>query len=112
MAMPSPRSLLVALLSSALFALACGRPETGPPPGPGETPPDGGHASSRFAAFASAFTRDALALTPPAATIYGLHRHRDGATGAELRLDRELDDFSAEATASKIRFYRAGAPKP
>ncbi len=107
MAMPSRSSLLRALVSGALFAVACGRPETGPPPGPGETPPDAGGAPARFAAFASSFTRDALALSPPTATLYGLHRHRDVATGSEVRLDRELDDFSSDATAFKIRFYRA-----
>src|SRR5206468_8184068 len=49
---------------------------------------------------------DSLALSPPAATLAGLHRHTDPATGAEVDLDRLLDDFSIEGTAAKIRFYR------
>lgn len=65
---------------------------------------DGG--AARFAAFAARFTRDSLALSPPAATLAGLHRHRDPERGVEIDLDRELDDFSPEGAALRLRFYR------
>ncbi len=68
-----------------------------------EGPPDG---AGRFAAFAERFTRGSLALSPPAATLAGLHRHQDPDSGVEIDLDRELDDFSPGGAARRLRFYR------
>ncbi|OLC53075.1 MAG: hypothetical protein AUH92_06530 [Acidobacteria bacterium 13_1_40CM_4_69_4] len=105
-----PASLL-ALCAVGLAAVACARrpaPVDGMPP-PAAQAAQGGPApggAARFATFAERFTRDALALSPPGATLAGLHRHRDPATGAEIDLDDELDDFSPEGTARKIRFFR------
>ncbi len=110
MVTPSALSFWISLVTSAFIAMACARPEPGPPPGPGpgqgDGGPRGGDVGARFAAYVQSFTIDALALTPPAATLAGLHRHRDAATGVETRLDRELDDFSEQATSRKIHFYR------
>lgn len=63
--------------------------------------------ASRFPAFASAFTRDALASTPSMAMLAGLHRARDPETGRELDLDALLDDFSIAAIHRRAAFYRA-----
>jgi len=99
------------LCAAAAAAAACGRSaaplETGPGPAAQSAP--GGPAAAGvalFAAFAGRFTRDALALSPPGATLAGLHRYRDPATGAEIDLDNELDDFSPGGTEHRIRFFR------
>src|SRR5712692_5364577 len=107
MLMPSCPSLWIALLGSALLAAACARPQPGPPSASRATGDQGGDAAARFAAFAEGFTRDALALSPPFATLAGLHAYRDAERGVEIDLDRELDDLSPEATARKIRFFRS-----
>src|SRR2546427_1823887 len=91
---------LVLVLCAAGLAASCARraaPRDGGPAPPAKT--------AGFAAFAEGFTRDSLALSPPAATLAGLHRHRDPATGAEVDLDDELDDLSPEGTARKVRFF-------
>lgn len=69
-----------------------------------EAPP--GRDAGLFAAFAERFTRGSLALSPPTATLAGLHRYRDPDGGAEVDLDRELDDFSPAGEARRLRFYR------
>src|SRR5437867_8573867 len=107
MPMPPCPSFWIALFGSALMAAACARPQPGPPPGPRASGDQGGDPTARFAAFAEGFTRDALALSPPFATLAGLHAYRDAERGEEVDLDRELDDFSPEATARKIRFFRS-----
>src|SRR3989442_1401625 len=84
------------------------------PPAPRGQPPEqaesrgrgGAGGTARFAEFAERFTLDSLALSPPGATLAGLHRHRAPESGAEINLDRELDDFSPQGTAKKVRFYR------
>jgi len=96
---PAHPALVLALCAAGL-AVACARraaPRDGGPAPPAK--------SARFAAFAEGFTRDSLALSPPAATLAGLHRHRDPATGAEVDLDAEMDDLSPEGTARKVRFF-------
>jgi hypothetical protein len=91
--------------ATGLAATACARQTgsgAGQPPGRADR---GGKGVPRFAEFALRFTRDSLALSPPGATLAGLHRHRDPGSGGEIDLDRELDDFSPEGTARKVRFY-------
>jgi uncharacterized protein (DUF885 family) len=101
-------TILLLLTAAQLAVAACAqRPAPGPGQPAGETARGGAGDAARFAEFAEAFTRDSLALSPPGATLAGLHRHRDPRTGAEIDLDRELDDFSPEGTAKKIGFYRA-----
>jgi uncharacterized protein (DUF885 family) len=101
-------SLLAALAAGGLLAAAtCSRPPT-PPSGSSER--SGARARGvevRFAEFATRFTLDSVAQSPPAATLVGLHTHRDAQRGVEIDLDRELDDFSPAATERKIRFYRS-----
>src|SRR6266581_780234 len=94
-----PRRLVVLAVLN-LAAAACAQR-----PVPGTRGGNEGKAAS-FAEFASRFTGDSLALSPPSATLAGLHRHRDPETGREIDLDRELDDVSAEGTAGKARYYR------
>jgi uncharacterized protein (DUF885 family) len=105
---PLPSVLLAVSLGGLLFAAACGRPvlEPAAEPSPDRSGGAGG-GRGRFAAFASSFTLDALALSPPSATLVGLRRHRDEARGETLEIDHLLDDCSPEATARKIRFYRS-----
>ena len=87
-----------------MLAAACAqRTVRGPGEAPGQAARGG---TARFAEFAESFTLDSLALSPPGATLAGLHRHRDRETGADVDLDRELDDVSPEGTAKKVRFYR------
>ena len=97
-------------LAGALAAGACAGGKTGgaPPGGNGtrEGTEDRGRGKPRFAEFAERFTRGSLALSPPTATVVGLHRYRDPETGAEVNLDRELDDFSPAGEARRLRFYR------
>lgn len=101
------RALPMMLTAAGLALAACvQRPMTGPGQTPGETRAGRRSAAGRFADFASRFTVDSLALSPPTATLAGLHRHRDPESGAEMDLDRELDDVSTEGTSRKIRFYR------
>ncbi|HEV8701467.1 MAG TPA: DUF885 domain-containing protein [Candidatus Polarisedimenticolia bacterium] len=104
-------------LTAGLAAGACGRRPA--PRGGTEEPRDGTGASTdrgaardgdrvgaRFAAFAERFTRGSLALSPPAATLAGLHRYRDPDGGEDFDLDRELDDFSPAGEVRRLRFYR------
>src|SRR2546425_506378 len=102
------RILMIAAAGLAVTTCAQ-RPASGPgqPPEQVESRGQGGAGgAARFAKFAERFTLDSLALSPPGATLAGLHRHRDPESGAEVNLDRELDDFSPEGTAKKVRFYR------
>ncbi len=115
-----PAFLLALSTAAGLTAAACAGRSA--PPGGAEAPagrdssggreagaegarvPGGG--AARFAAFAERFTRGSLALSPPAATLAGLHRHPDPDRGVDVDLDRELDDFSPEGAARRLRFYR------
>ena len=104
---PSKQCPVLTVLN--LVAAACAqRPAPGGSGGPGgaETRGGSGAKAASFAEFATRFTGDSLALSPPSATLAGLHRHRDPETGREIDLDRELDDLSAEGTAKKVRYYR------
>ncbi len=105
-AFPLPSILLAVSLGGLLFAAAC-RPvlEPAAEPSPDRSGGEGG-GRGRFAAFASPFTLEALALSPPSATLVGLRRHRDEARRETIELDHLLDDFSPEATTRKIAFYR------
>ena len=94
-----PRRLVVLAVLTLVAAACAQRPVPGTRGGNGAT-------AASFAEFASRFTGDSLALSPPSATLAGLHRHRDPETGREMDLDRELDDVSAEGTAGKVRYYR------
>ncbi|HEU4401471.1 MAG TPA: DUF885 domain-containing protein [Candidatus Polarisedimenticolia bacterium] len=102
-----PPALVILSLGGLLLLTACPRPAPGPPSGPPPRPGSGGDVASRFAAFASSFTLDSLALTPQFATVAGLHEHRDPERGGAVDLDREIEDFSPQATERKIRFYHA-----
>ena len=101
---------LAAGLAAALAAGACAAGKTTEAPPGGDVPGEGagarGRGGSRFAAFAERFTRGSLALSPPTATLAGLHRYRDPDGGAEVNLDRELDDLSPAGEARRLRFYR------
>ena len=106
---PRPMRILMIAAAGLAFAACAQRPARGPdqPPGLAESGGRrGAGGSARFAEFAEGFTLDSLALSPPGATLAGLHRHRDPESSAEINLDRELDDYSPEGTAKKIRFYR------
>ncbi len=99
--------ILAALAAGGLLAAAaCSRPAT-TPAGGAQGARAGKDRPAEFAEFATRFTRDSVALSPPAATLVGLHRHHDPASGMEIDLDRELDDFSPAATERKTRFYRS-----
>jgi uncharacterized protein (DUF885 family) len=91
--------LVVSLTTAGLVVAGCAQRHA--PAGEGGVP-----TTTSFAKFASRFTRDSLALSPPAATLAGLHRQRDPETGLEIDLDRELDDVSAAGTGKKVRYYR------
>ena len=95
-----PACVLTLCAAAGLIAPACARRPS--PRGEVEGPPTAG----RFAAFAERFTLGSLALSPPAATLAGLHRHQDPDRGVEIDLDRELDDFSPGGAARRLRFYR------
>jgi uncharacterized protein (DUF885 family) len=108
-----PAVIVTLCLAAGLAALACARrpaPRGGaeePRDGTGSsTDRDGDRGGDRFAAFAERFTRGSLALSPPAATLAGLHRYRDPDGGVEVDLDRELDDFSPAGELRRLRFYR------
>src|SRR5437867_4640624 len=106
----APPVFIWSLCAATALSAACSRRstslETGP--GPATRPPQTAPAAAGatlFAAFAGRFTRDALALSPPAATLAGLHRHREATSGAEINLDNELDDLSPGGAERRIRFY-------
>ena len=95
--------LLLLLTLTAACYWASSEPRAPVMPG---VAPDGAALAGRFATFAESFTRDSLALSPPIATLVGLHRHRDPLRGVEVDLDRELDDFSPEALSERLRYLR------
>ena len=95
------RLLAAALAAAGLAVAGCAQR-----PAPAEGSAGARKSSASFAEFASRFTRNSLALSPPSATLAGLHRQRDPETGAEIDLDRELDDVSAAGTGKKVRYYR------
>jgi uncharacterized protein (DUF885 family) len=101
---------LAAGLAAALAAGGCAAGKTAEAPPGGDVSREGaaarGRGGSRFAAFAERFTRGSLALSPPTATLAGLHRYRDPEGDAEVNLDRELDDLSPAGEARRLRFYR------
>lgn len=86
---------LAVLLLGALAASAEAMP-------PGDT-----DAGKRFARLADEFLREYLALSPVTASSVGYHEHKDAATGAVVRLDEQLDDFSPAGLERQRAFLRA-----
>jgi len=58
-----------------------------------------------FTSLAEEFVYSSLALSPAGATGVGYHVHKNAKTGAELKLDEMLDDFSAAGIDQQHRFY-------
>src|SRR5882672_3135904 len=89
-----PRGLVVLAVLNLVASACAQRPVPGGSGGPEGTATGrrNGAKATAFAEFASRFTGDSLALSPPSATLAGLHRHSDPETGREIDLDRELDD--------------------
>ncbi len=63
-------------------------------------------ANPKFSALCDQFVKASLALSPVGASQAGYHKHLDPKTGKTIALDAELDDLSAAAFASQLKFYR------
>jgi Bacterial protein of unknown function (DUF885) len=104
--MPKPARPLLVLCTLLPLLAGCAAGSRGaaaPGAAPQAAPARG--LADRFAAFADAFTRRSIALSPSFATLAGLHRYRDPESGTEVDLDAELDDLSPRATDRKVRFF-------
>ena len=86
----------VLLAAAAVAVLAACRQSTPPQSSATEAKPS----TSDFATLTDEFTRGVLALSPVSATQAGYHEHNG------VRLDEQVDDYSASGIDQQRRFYR------
>ena len=92
--MPRRRLLIHFLIAAGLAAVwlapaGCSKPKV----------------TESFAPLAEEFVYSSLALSPVGATGVGYHVHKDPTTGADLKLDEMLDDYSAPGIEQQRKFY-------